>query len=74
MADQPNDPAALPESIGEAYMEDDGTLVLRLRAEAPTAIGDAVFQFPPDHPRYASMIAHVVEMSPGDSKPVPPWK
>jgi hypothetical protein len=67
--------ADLPESIGTATMDDGGTLYLFLRAEDPGgAVGDAMFEFPPDHAKYSSMIEHLGGIQPGEEKLVPPWK
>lgn len=61
-------------SIGSARMEADGTLVLMLRAEGPGGLrGDARFVYPPGHPKYGDILKHVGPLSPGESKPVPPW-
>ncbi len=61
-------------SIGVATMESDGTIVLQLRAEGPgPTIGDALFKYPPKDPQYAKILAHLGEIHPGESKPVPPW-
>ena len=61
-------------SIGEAAMLADGTIVLRLRAEAKDAVGDAMFQYKPGEKDYAMILAHVGGLKPGDRKPVPPFK
>jgi hypothetical protein len=62
-----------PKSIGQATMTPDGTIVLDLRAEAPGAIGDARFTYPPSHKDYRSILAHLGGLRPGEEKPVPPW-
>ena len=62
-------------SIGEATMEQDGTIVLTLRAEGPGAArGDAQFRYPPSHPEYREILAHLGGLKPGERKPVPPWE
>jgi hypothetical protein len=62
------------ESIGEATMKADGTLVLQLRAESPGGgAGDALFEYPPDDPKYQETLEHIGGLKPGESKPVPPW-
>jgi hypothetical protein len=62
------------QSIGQATMEPDGTIVLRLRAEGPGGMrGDGLFRYPPDHPQYRSVLDHLGGMRPGENKPVPPW-
>ncbi|MBL8537496.1 MAG: hypothetical protein JNM59_08860 [Hyphomonadaceae bacterium] len=63
-----------PRSIGAATMLPDGTIQMQLRAEGPGGtIGDAMFTYPPNHPQYAEMLAHVGGLSPGETKDVPPW-
>ncbi len=63
------------ESIGQATMKPDGTLVLQLRAESEDgAVGDALFTYAPTDGDYASMVEHVGGVSPGESKPVPPFE
>lgn len=63
-----------PASIGTCSMEADGTIVLRLRAEAPGGIvGHALLKYPPDHPEYQSILDHVGPLKPGETKSVRPW-
>lgn len=59
--------------IGSVTMKEDGTLELMLRAETGDAVGHGFFVYAPDHPEYASTLAHVGPIEPGESKPVPPW-
>lgn len=54
-------------------MKPDGTLVLQLRAQNGSAIGDAVLTYPPTHPQYGAVLAHVGKLEPGESRPVAPW-
>ncbi len=55
-------------------MAADGTISLQLRAEGPGgAVGDALLVYPPSHPQYREILAHLGGLSPGESKPVPPW-
>lgn len=62
------------DNIGVATMQPDGTLILDLRAEGPGGIvGDARFVYPPGHPEYAEVLAHIGVIQPGASRPVPPW-
>lgn len=61
------------ESIGEATMLEDRTIVLQLRAENKSVTGDAMLTFSPGDKRYEEILQHVSPISPGDSKPVPPW-
>lgn len=61
-------------SIGSAWMEPDGTIVLQLRAEGPGAtVGDALLRYPKAHPQYASILHHLGGLKLGQVKPVPPW-
>jgi len=66
-------PARVGESIGSATMEADGTIVLQLRAETGSAVGDALFRYPPSHEEYVRIRAHVGPIEPGQSRPVPPF-
>jgi hypothetical protein len=69
----PVSPGQETPSIGQATMEPDATIILRLRAASPTAIGDALLRYPPDHPQYKSILDHLGGLTPGESKPVPPF-
>jgi hypothetical protein len=61
-------------SIGSATMEQDGTIVLQLRAEGPKGtIGDALVRYPPNHPEYNKIRQHLGGLKKGEVKPVPPW-
>jgi hypothetical protein len=72
--DRPNASSAPAKSIGQATMNDDGTIVLDLRAEGPKGmLGDARFIYPPDHKDYQMILKHLGGLKPGESKPVPPW-
>ena len=66
--------AADPASIGEAWMEPDGTIVLRLRATGPNAVGEALMRYPPDNPRYNAIRDHLPGLAPGVHVPVPPFE
>lgn len=61
-------------SIGKAWMERDGTIVLQLRAEGPGgAVGDALLRYPANHREYDRVMRHLGGLKPGETKPVPPW-
>ena len=63
-----------PESIGEARMELDGTIVLRLRAESEDGtVGEGLLRYQPADREYASVLEHLGGLQPGETKPVPPW-
>ncbi len=60
-------------SIGTATLQQDGTLVLRLRAQGPgSEHGDAVLRYPPGHPDRDALIRHVGGLQSGETKPFPP--
>jgi hypothetical protein len=61
-------------SIGSARMEEDGTIVLELRAEGPKGLtGDALLTYPPGHPDYKIILRHLGGLKKGEIKRVPPW-
>lgn len=60
-------------SIGVAYMEKDGTIRLRIRSLPPGPIAEGEFRYAPGDRDYESIRAHVGGLTPGESKPVPPW-
>jgi hypothetical protein len=62
-----------PASIGMAWMEEDGTIVLLLRAETNGMVGHAHFDYPPNHPEYAEILEHLGGLVPGEQKSVKPW-
>jgi len=62
------------ESIGEVTMLEDRTILLKLRAENESMIGDSMFTISPDDHRYSEILEHVGPISPGETKPVPPWE
>jgi hypothetical protein len=63
-----------PQSIGVAWLESDGTLVMQLRAEEPgKARGDALLRYKPDNPDYHRMLEHIGNLKAGQTNPVPPW-
>jgi hypothetical protein len=73
MPDRP--PAAKPaESIGTATMLDDGTIQMHLVARGDGGmVGDALINYPPNHPQYQYIIDHLGPMKPGETKPVAPF-
>lgn len=55
-------------------MKEDGTIVLRLRAETDDgASGEALFTYSPADKDYASILRHLGGLEPGATKLVPPW-
>jgi hypothetical protein len=62
------------ESIGSASQEEDGTIVLLLRADTSGgAVGDAQFRYTPSDPDYAMIKAHVGPIPKNGSVPVRPF-
>ena len=62
------------DSIGVATMKDDGTIVLRLRANAPSdAVGEGTLVYPPTHPEYQKILSHIGPIQKGQTVPVKPW-
>jgi hypothetical protein len=53
----------------------DGTIVLTLRAQdkASGGLGDAQFNYPPDHAQYKSILQHIGLLRPGETKLVKPF-
>lgn len=65
------------DSIGEATMEADGTIILDLRVEIlgdGFATGDARFVYRTSDSQYKSIFEHISPIKPGESKLCPPWK
>ncbi len=74
MTNSPSDSSPLPEFIGVCWMEDDGTIKMRLRAEGPGGIvGHAMFEYAPDHDEYVEIMEHIGPIKPGERKGVKPW-
>jgi hypothetical protein len=64
----------LPESVGTARMQADGTLRLFLRTETPEGmVGEMVMVVPPGDPRHADMVRHLSGIQPGEARPIPPF-
>lgn len=62
------------ESIGLARMLEDGTVVLDLRAEDEAGHrGTGQLRYGREHPNYEEILAHLGGLTPGETKPVPPW-
>lgn len=71
MSDTPEDTSPY---VGTAYMQPNGTLELRLRAETDDGlVGEAMVVYAPDDERYAGMLAHLGEIKPGQSVPIKPF-
>lgn len=64
----------LPEQIGVATMDPDGTILLQLRAEGPGYIGDGLLRYRPGQAGYDAVRAHLPALRPGVTVPVPPFR
>jgi hypothetical protein len=60
-------------SIGSATMTPDGVITLRLRSLPPGPIAEGTFDYKPGDPKYEDIKKHLGGISPGETKPVPPW-
>lgn len=58
---------------GTATMLDDRTIVLDLVSNDNGVVAHGRLTYPPDHPRYDSILEHIGELHPGQTKPVKPW-
>ncbi len=62
------------EPIGQASMDQDGTIVLDLYPQGPGGItGIAQLRIPPGDPRYQDTLDHLGGLNPGEQKLCPPW-
>jgi len=65
------------EYIGTAWLEDDGTISLRLRAQTNNGelnvVGLGQLSYPKHHPQYQSILDHIGPIQPGEQVPVRPW-
>jgi hypothetical protein len=61
------------QSIGNAFMQNDGTIVLDLRAEGEGVSGIGRLVYPPSHPQYQYVMNHLGGLRPGENKPVMPF-
>jgi hypothetical protein len=66
--DEPNAP-----SIGVIWMEADGSIVVRLRADDGVRIAEVNRMFSPHHLKYQQVIAHVGGLAAGEAKRLCEW-
>ena len=59
--------------IGDAVMQDDGTIVVRLRRTADGIHVSGTVSYPVDSPHYKEILNHLGGMKPGETKLVPAW-
>lgn len=61
-------------SIGVAWIENDGTIKLNLRATADGGIvGTGLLTYSPAHAQYRDILAHIGPIQPGQRLAVKPW-
>lgn len=61
---------AQKQQIGVATMENDGTIVMRLRMAQGSAVGEAQKRYAPGTPDYQEVRAHLSDLAPGKWVPV----
>ena len=61
------------DSVGRAKMSTDGTITLQLRSLWPNPIAESQLVYAPDDPQYEEIKHHLGGITPGESKPVPPF-
>jgi hypothetical protein len=59
--------------IGIAWMEEDGTITMQLRADGAGVVGVGTLSYPKHHPQYQMVLAHLGELAPGQQVSVRPW-
>ena len=63
------------EAIGQAFMLEDGTIILTLSAREENGTrGDARLVYPKGHKEYNRILSHLGGIEAGQTKPVPPWQ
>ena len=64
-----------PAVIGMATMSSDRTIHLHLWGKSEQgAVAEGVFDYKPDDPKYQQILQHLGGITPGQSKPVPPFE
>jgi hypothetical protein len=71
--DLPPVTCATVESIGVANMSADGTITLHLKSLWPDPHEDSDLTYAPDDPQYDDIKKHLGGITPGQSKPIPPF-
>jgi len=62
-----------PEYIGVGYMQNDGTIVLRLTRNVDGVIYHDELEYAPLNPAYPSVLQHIMPIKPGQTVSVKPW-
>jgi hypothetical protein len=63
----------LPEFIGTAWIEADGTIKMRLHSTDRHLRGGTTLIYPVDHKDYGNILAHIGPIRLGDKVSVRPW-
>jgi hypothetical protein len=63
-----------PAVIGMATMSSDRTIHLHLWGKSEQGAAHGVFDYKPDDPKYQQILQHLGGITPGQSKPVPPFE
>lgn len=62
------------DSVGVATMMNDGTITLELQTLPDDQDqGELLVQYPPSHPEYGIILAHLGGIQPGESVLIPPF-
>lgn len=61
------------EYIGTAWITEDGTIEMKLRAVGPGVYGVGKLSYPKSHPNYAEILQHLGPMKPGEEVLVKPF-
>lgn len=59
--------------IGVAWMEQNGTIHLRLRGHEAGTVSETFLEFPKEHNDYAMILEHLGGLVPGEYKEVQAW-
>jgi hypothetical protein len=62
-----------PVFIGDAQMQEDGTIVFNWRRTADGINVSGIVTYPTSHPNYKEVLDHIGGMKPGEVKLVPAW-
>lgn len=70
----PAEPGDAANAIGDAWLDCEGTIQMRLRSSSDGQPIDALFSYPKGDPAYDAVLKHLNGLKPGEKKLVPPWK
>lgn len=67
-------PDSPEDSIGVCWLEADGTIVLKLKANGPGGVvGQGILRYSKEHSQYQDILDHIGPLKSGDIKAVAPW-